>query len=188
MKNIKGAIFDADGTLFDSMWMWDLLESEYLAMVNRFSKTGAEISGWVDTKMKDFYSNKVLLKPGVSSVLEAFSSRGIKMCVATATGKHLITLALQKTKISGYFGKVFTCGDEKTNKNHPDIYIRAAEFLGTDIKETLVIEDALYAIETAISAGFPVAGVYDLSADMHQGEIKKLCDYYLVSIDEILEF
>ena len=187
MTGIKGAIFDADGTLFDSMWMWHKLESEFFQAEYRINKTEAEVVDWINAMMGKFYTNEVILKQGVLPVLDAFLSRGIKMCVATATGKSLINIALQRTGILKYFGKVFTCGDEKTNKNHPDIYIRAAAFLGTDIEETLVIEDAPHAIRSAKSAGFPVAGVYDRSAETYQDEIKMLCDYYFISIDEILK-
>ena len=212
-NDIKGVIFDADGTLFDSMWKWRLVETEYLeylglppdpdvidtlrvlnleesaAYIQKecgISKSTEEISGEINAMLEEFYSREVSLKAGVIPVLETFSARGIKMCVATATERYLVESALRHTGIHGYFGKVFTCGEENTSKNRPDIFIRAAGFLGTDICETLVIEDALHAIKSAKSAGFPVVGVYDQSADAHQDEIKWLCDVYIKSLDELM--
>jgi len=213
ISNIKGAIFDADGTLFDSMWKWYQVESEYIMNFEAtpradmievlrpqsfldvakylhskygVTKSVEEMTSEINAMMEDFYYNKVLLKSGVIPVLEAFSARGIKMCVATATDKHLIEPPLRNAGILGYFGKIFTCGEEKTSKKRPDIFIRAAEFLGTEINETLVIEDAAHAIRSAKSAGFPVVGVYDKTAEPFQDEIRALCDFYFVTLDEML--
>jgi len=213
MINIKGAIFDADGTLLDSMWMWHQVESEYiksykvmprqdfvealrtlntLEVAEYFqseygvNKTTEEITDEKNAMMEDFYTNRVLLKPGVLQVLDTFRARGIKMCIATATEHHLMEAALRKTGVLGYFEKIFTCSGENTSKNRPDIFLRAAAFLGTDIKDTLVVEDALHAIKSAKGAGFQVVGVYDQSADIHKGDIKRVSDYYFQSLDEML--
>ena len=68
------------------------------------------------------------------------------------------------------------------------MYIRAAEFLGTDISYTLVVEDILCAMKTAKKAGFIVAGVYDKASGDQQNEIKALCDYYWKYPGEMLEY
>lgn len=31
LENIRGAIFDMDGTLLDSMWLWENIDKEYLS-------------------------------------------------------------------------------------------------------------------------------------------------------------
>jgi len=213
INNIKGAIFDADGTLFDSMWMWYRAESDYIRSFETESdsdtveilrpksfldvaeylkseydvvKSVQEMTNEINAMMEDFYFNKVLLKSGVIPVLKALKARGVKMCVATATDRYLIEPPLRNAGILGYFGRIFTCGEERTSKKNPDIFIRASEFLGTDISETLVIEDAVHAIRSAKKAGFPVIGVYDQTADPYRDEIKGLCDYYYVTLDEML--
>ena len=213
-KDIKGAIFDCDGVLFDSMWMWRIVEVEYLESLGVTSredlskalrtlapqevaeyfrteygltKTLEEIIDGKNALMSDFYNREVLLKPGVSRVLDLFRKHGIKMCAATATDRYLVEAAMQKTGILGYFGRIFTCSEEKTSKSRPDIFIRAAGFLGTEIKETLVVEDALHSIRSAKNAGFPVAGVFDQTADIHQDEIRMLCDHYFLTVDEMAE-
>ena len=136
--------------------------------------------------MLEFLLTEVQLKKGVPEVLEALKNRGIKMCIATATERRLVEPSLIRHDIAKYFERVFTCTEENTSKKYPDIYVRASEFLGTDIKDTLVVEDALYAMETAKKAGFVVAGVYDLVAKDQQKEIKSLCDYYWITMDEML--
>jgi len=212
-KEISGAIFDADGTLFDSMWMWYQAESEYIrsfettpcddmAEVLRpmsfrdvaeylqkeygVIKSVEDMTNEINAMMEDFYNRKVLLKSGVVPVLEEFRDRGIKMCVATATDRHLIEPALRNTGILGYFGRIFTCGEEKTSKKSPDIFIRAAGFLGTEISRTIVVEDAPHAIKSAKSAGFPVVGVYDKTAEFCLDELMGICDLYFTTLDEML--
>ena len=203
-----------DGTLLDSMWMWHQVEAEYLKSLEvtlrpdlaealsslsfievaeyfqaeyGVNKTIEEITIEKNAMMENFYSREVNLKSGVVQVLETLRVRGIKMCAATATDRYLIESALRKTGVLGYFDKIFTCGEEKTSKKTPEIFIRAAAFLGTDISETLVFEDARHAVKSAKNAGFKVVGVYDRAAESHQAEIRELSDYYFVSMDELLE-
>ena len=213
MLNIKSAIFDVDGTLLNSMHIWENVAADYLRVqgitpranlnADLIARGGHEMPRYFQEEyglrkrideiergmyklLEDFYFLKAQLKAGVISVLDAFLLRNIRMCVATATDRWLVEPALRRCGILDYFERVFTCGEEKTNKRSPEIYLRAAKYLKTDIADTLVVEDAPYAIETAKRAGFRVAAVYDLSADGKQDEVKKTCDYYFVSIDEMI--
>jgi len=215
MITFKSVIFDADGTLLDSMDAWgkvgadylmrlgikplpslrnDLRTLEGLEMSRYFQSTygvresDAVIVDGINELLEDFYFHEAPLKERVLHVLEELHSRNIKMCVATATDKYLIESALKRCDIIRYFGRIFTCGEENTTKSSPDIFIRAAAFLETNINDTLVVEDSLYAIRSAKIAGFPVAAVYDQSSEEHLDEIKSLCDYYGETMDGILRF
>lgn len=215
MADIRGAIFDVDGTLLDSMPIWDSVASDYLVSRGKtprpnlneelrkigghqmpdyfraeygITETATQIQEAMGELLENFYYNIAPLKDGVVNVLESFRGKGIAMCAATATDRYLIEPALQRVGIFGFFERIFTCGEELTSKSSPDIFLRAAAFLGTGIGETIVFEDALYAIRTVKKAGFPLVAVYDKSASRHQDEILDLCDRYYKSLADFSEF
>ena len=214
LSKIKGAIFDADGTLLDSMWMWGRVEMDYLLSLGvtpkpdlfdvlrsigghdipayyqteyGVRKTAKEIDDGICALMFEFYSNRAAPKQGAAQVVEAMLDRGVRVCVATATDRYLIEEGLRRCDLLKYFGRVFTCREENTKKSSPDIFIRAADYLGTSIGETLVIEDSLYAMRSAKRAGFPVVAIYDDYAGNQRDEIRELCDYYFMTLGEMLE-
>jgi len=214
MQNIKGVIFDLDGTLIDSMWIWGDVAEAYLRSHGavphsnfrealRTLNTTEEAQHYIDVYgidlpvdevaqgrdnlMKEYLKDVVELKAGVLQALKELKKRGVRMCIATATDRPLVEVSIERHGLDEYIEHIFTCTEENTSKSSPDIYFQAAKFLGTDISETLVVEDALYAIKTASEAGFVVAGVYDKVSDDEQDEIKSTCDYYWVTMDEMLK-
>lgn len=203
---ISGAIFDMDGTLLDSMFVWMDIGRRYLVscgitprdtllqeiknksmwqvadyFINEYGlkKTHDEIYEGIDLLITPMYRDEVFPKNGVFLLLDRLKTRGVKMCVASATDKPLVEMVLEKNGLLGYFSEIFTCNSVGAGKDNPLIYEKALEHLGTLKNETLVFEDALYTIKTAKNAGFTVVGVYDTSADRHKDEIKALADYYI---------
>jgi len=209
--NIKGAIFDLDGTLLDSMFIWDTIGSEYLISrgilpekgLNAKFKTMSivqaaeyyqerygitdsieDIISGVNSMIEHYYSDIVPAKPGVEALLKKLESRGVKMCVATATDRYMVEAALKRTGLDSFFCGVFTCTEVGSGKDCPEIFEKALETLQTRRDETIVFEDALYAVKTAKKAGFHVAAVYDKSSEAEQEEIKKLSDFYITSYED----
>ncbi len=202
---IRGAIFDVDGTLLDSMFIWDTIGETYLRSIGyqpkenlnetfknmslhqaaRYYQTEYgvtqsidEIMDGVNAMLERYYRFEVPLKPGVAELLERLRQDGVKLCIATATDRHLVEAALDRCGILSCFGEIFTCNEVGHGKDEPDIFEAALRFLGTEKSETVVFDDSLYAIRTAKETGFPVAAVYD-SHEKEQDKVRLLADIYL---------
>lgn len=187
---ISGAIFDMDGTVTDSMYVWadigvrylrshgvtpaptlwrdiknmSLFETTaYFREVYGIRETDDEIAQSINDLVEPMYRNEVLPKPGVVELLDNFRVRGIPMALATATDRYLVEATLAKNDLLKYFKGIFTCTEVGAGKTDPLIYEAALKCLGTPKAETPVFEDAYYALITAKRAGFPTVGVYDAS-------------------------
>lgn len=209
---ISGAIFDLDGTLLDSMKIWDNLGHDYLVSLGIIPKadlykkiesmsllqaaeyfisdyhvalTIPEILAGIDKMLKDFYIFSAPAKSYTKELLQLLKRYGVKMCVATATNKPLAIAALKRNGLLEYFEGVFTCTEVGFGKDSDVIYKKALELLGTGLKETFVFEDALYALQTAKTAGFPVVGVFDEASENQISEIKLHSDIYINSFKEM---
>ncbi len=215
IRNIKGAIFDLDGTILDSMFIWSEIGYKFLENKNiqvpagtdeqftqmslmeaaeyyikHFDNT-ATIEGIVadiNSLVEGFYFNDVLKKPEVHEFLEFLKNRGVKMCVATATDKYMVEKALERNGLLHYFSEIYTCNGVGAGKNTSVIYDVALEHLGTPKEDTFVFEDALYAIETANKAGYNIVGIKDVSEKADPETIKSLCDYFIEDYKEIYRY
>ena len=210
---IRGAIFDVDGTLLDSMFIWDTIGETYLRSIGYQPKENLnetfknmslhqaacyyqteygvtqsidEIMDGVNAMLERYYRFEVPLKPGVAELLERLRQSGVKLCIATATDRHLVEAALDRCGVLSCFGEIFTCNEVGHGKDEPDIFEVALRFLGTRREETLVFDDALYAVRTAKEAGFPVAAVYD-SHERSQAEVRARSDLYLEDLTQLVE-
>ena len=208
---IKGAIFDLDGTLLDSMFIWDTIGEVYLRSLDieprenlaeafktftleesaEYYRTHydvtlsvAEIVDSVNRMIEDLYKSTVPLKKGVAEFLAGLSKAGVRMCIATVTDKYLAEAALTRLKVRQYFGEIFTTAEVGCGKNDPKIYRTALAYLGTEKHETLVFEDVLHALMTAKNDGFPVAAVYD-KHELRQTEMKENSDYYITNYETV---
>lgn len=204
--NFQGAVFDADGTLLDSMHVWRNLGSlylsrrgiqpeenlsaklwplsyeqgcEYIRTHYALPETLTEIQHGITELIEDFYRHEVTLKPGVYEFVQMLKREGVHMVIATSGDRELLTAALNRNNIAGYFDAVFTCPELHTDKHHAEIYMTCSEFLGLAPEHTAVFEDALFAIETAKSAGFITIGVEDEASANDKARIISTADYYI---------
>ncbi len=210
---ISGAIFDMDGTLIDSMHIWDTQGEDFLrahgfepepgthdlflAMgMNEFSayvKTRYDIPLSIDEMRRDInkrvakeYEMISSLKSGVCEYLGKLKKGGSRMCIATATDRTHVEKTLSRFGILHFFDEIFTCGEVGIPKTEPAIFDMAREFLGTPREETCVFEDSLFASETAKGAGYKVVGVYDRFSAHNEEKLRKISDVYIKSFEELL--
>ena len=211
---IKGAIFDLDGTLLDSMFIWDTIGEEYLRSLGKEPREDLketfmtltleeaaeyyrehygvtlsvkEIVDGVNSMVEQTYRTKVTLKPGIAEYLAWLKGNGVRMCVATVTDRYLVEETLERLGVRHYFSEIFTCAEVGFGKDKPIIYQKAMGHLETEKRDTYVFEDMLFALNTAKTDGFPTVGVYDRH-EVHQDELKALSDYYVLDFtDPILK-
>ena len=202
---LKGAIFDLDGTLFDSMFIWDTAGEVYLQSIGIEPKenlqkvlkpmsllqsatyiqekysiplTIEEIMDGINRTVEDFYFHTVQPKEGVIALLEQMKAQEIKMCIATATDRYQVEAALKRCGMEAYFSEIFTCTDVGHGKDEPIIFQKAMEYLGTTKADTVVFEDAYHAAKTAKSDGFIIAAVYDFY-EKKQAELHYVSDCFI---------
>ena len=202
---IQGVIFDFDGTLFDSMFIWDTAGESYLRSIGKEPEVALQkvlkpmsllqsaqyirekyhiplsvedIMEGVNRTVEGFYFHTVEPKPGVIDFLDELHRRNIKMCIATATDRYQVEAALQRCKMRHFFSEIFTCTEVGSGKDRPDIFRKAMEHLQTDRSNTAVVEDAYHAAFTAKQDGFLVVGVYD-SHESRQQELSQIADVFL---------
>ena len=209
--NITGAIFDFDGTLFDSMHVWKgikynffesigikltkedeeafkglfLRELFYLA-IERFNLkyTYEELLSMLFEYIKGRYLNETEPKNDIVEFLDKLKSKGVKMGIATATGETALVAVLEKYGMLHYFSPIYSTYTVGASKTEPKVYDVVLNELGTEKETTWVFEDALYAAKTAKANGYNVVGIYDKSEPL-QDELKEIVDIYIHDYSEL---
>ena len=211
---LKGAIWDLDGTLLDSMSAWDHVGENYLRsqgiepepdldeaiaamslhqaadyFIEHYGvkQTHDELIKGAVAIVDDFYRYDAQLKPHVAELLAQLHQTGVKMCIATATERSLVEAALERCGVLQYFSEIFTCSSVGAGKDEPTIYREAMKFLGTDRSSTMVFEDSLHALTTAKNDGFYVTAVYD-DHEENQEEMIRLADCRITDYQNLQEF
>ena len=209
---IRGAIFDMDGTLTESMHLWIeigrryleglgykvspeqnhemtrmLLEPMALYMQDEFglAKSQEQIIAEINKIVEPGYFEDVAVKPTVVESLEAMRERGIRMCVATATDRHLTEACLKRNGIDRFFSAIFTCGEEHCNKRTSQIYDKARAHLGTSPEETYIFEDTYVSILGAKQSGCRVVALEDRWSVKKRDLIKETADVYVARMGDL---
>lgn len=210
MTRIDGAIFDLDGTLTDSMYIWDQAPvqlvrqfggnpppdlarelkamgrrqaSEYMVERFRLSCTPEELMRGINDLVNQEYCLRAPMKPGADRLLYRLNLLRVPCCVATASEAFQAEAALERLGLWRYMAFALSCL-QYGEKSGPEIYLKAAEEMGVKPGRTVVFEDALHAARTAKEAGFLVAAVHDPSAEEDRGELERLADWYLEDLNQ----
>lgn len=212
LKDIKAVIFDLDGTLVDSMWIWRDIDIEFLARFEielpndlqdsiegmSFSETAAyfkkrfELPITIDdikatwTEMaEEKYRTQVPLKEGVYEFLKWLKEKNIKTGIASSNSLDLVKMIIKRHGVEQYFDSVHTSCEVGKGKPAPDIYLYVANELEVEPKHCLVFEDIIQGILAGKNAGMRVCAVEDEFSKSIEKEKRELADDYIVNYSEI---
>ncbi len=215
LEEIKGVIFDMDGTLIDSMWVWEEVDVDYVKryqlvepegfyeaiegmsftdVAKYYKKTFPQIRDSVEQIKADWmemgyrlYRDEVELKSGVKEFLEELKKRGIKIGIATSNDRDMTEMVLEARGILQEFDAICTSDEVKIGKPAPDVYLKAAEDLGVDPKDCLIFEDVPAGLMAGKSAGMKTCAVADKFSEDQIEKKRALADYFIQDYFEVLK-
>lgn len=209
---IKGIIFDLDGTLIDSCSIWGEVDIRFFSKRNiEMPKDYSEAIGHIgldkaaeytikrfnlNEKKEDIikewkmgvlelYANEVVLKPHVKEFLDVLKQNNIPFCAATANDEDCYKKCLERNGIYHYFDFILEVNQFKDGKDKPTIFLEAAKKLNVDIKHCMVCEDLLMALNTAKKAGFITCAIYE-KTNKEEKEKEQLATFYIKDFIEIV--
>ncbi len=208
----KAFLFDLDGTLVDSMWMWGAIDVEYLGKFGltcppdlqkaiegmSFSETAAyfkkrfaleasleEIKAdWVSMSIEK-YRSQVPPKPGTEAFLSWAAKQNIKMAVCTSNGREMVDAVLSSLNLARYFDCIITGCEVAAGKPSPDLYLEAARRMKVSPEECAVFEDVPAGILAGKRAGMEVFAVEDEYSLGMEEEKRALSDFYIRDYREL---
>ena len=210
---MKGAIFDVDGTLLDSMTVWynitnrffirhglelpdekaaaykEMTLEESLPQINEefnIGMTNEQIMQEFKEMIAEEYANHILLKPGADAYLKKLHDAGIKTAVATSGYEGLCKSAFRRLGIIDYIDEYAFSSEVGCNKGQPDVYLLAAKRLGLQPEDCTVFEDIVLGLGSAKKAGFTACAVYDPTNAGETEILKQLSDQYITDWNELL--
>lgn len=210
--NCEAFIFDLDGTLVDSMWIWKQIDIDYLKKHGKELPVNLqhEIEGMSFTETAqyfkdsfgieddiesiksewnhmaaDLYENEIKLKSGVANLIKSLSERGVPLGIGTSNFRALTESVLHSNGIHAYFDVIRTACEVPKGKPSPDIYLKVAEELKKEPSKCIVFEDTYAGILAAKRAGMKTCAVYDSYSKTRWQELIELSDIHVKSMDEI---
>ena len=210
----KAVIFDMDGSLVDSMWIWpevdriymekyhltepvtfhrDIEGKSYTETARYFVDTFQTLDRTVEQVMQEWrdmtirlYATEVFPKPGAVEFLKAMKKQGVLLGIATSNDRTIADAALQARHLAPYFDSIRTSCEVSAGKPAPDVYLKVAEDLRIEPSSCLVFEDVPNGILAGKNAGMEVCAVDDEFSRPLEAEKKRLADYFIRDFNDIL--
>lgn len=213
LEGIKGIIFDLDGTLIDSMWLWKQIDIDYLAKHHidlpddlqdqiegmSFTETAAyfkkrfKLADSIESIKNDwnemagvYYQEKVTLKKDTKKLLEHLKQAGFKVGIATSNSPELVESIIKRFDLRQYFDAIRTSCQVENGKPAPDVYLKVAQDLKLNPKSCLVFEDVKNGVQAGLNAGMKVCAVYDDFSKEVREELENLAHYYIEDFSAVV--
>lgn len=214
LSKMKAAVLDMDGTLIDSMGIWHEIDREFFAEHGLIPPEGISsqvnkmtMQEWAEYFIREFqirmteeqiiqrigemcyqyYAEKIPIKPYVEEFLDFLDDHGIRYGIATATYRKSAEAALKRLGILDRMQFILTAEEVPSSKKTPEMFLKSAELLKSVPEETIVVEDSLHCLETAVKSGFRTIAVHDNAVPSHEQErIQAIADIYGLNMKEIL--
>lgn len=211
-KTVRALLFDMDGSLMDSMWVWKAIDVEYLGRFGtvRPEKLQEAIGGasmyetalffkerfgipdppekMVDDWNKmawDKYTHEVYPKPGAVDLLEEAASRGVRCAICSSNSRELVEQVVKSRGMEEYFQCIVTGNEVRHGKPAPDIYLRASQELNIASAACVVFEDIVDGIQAGRSAGMRVVAIADDISSSQEQDKRRLADAYVEDFRDI---
>ena len=210
---MEAAIFDLDGTIVDSMWLWSSLADRFLLSMGieppaggffrRFRKMtldescqymqenfdigrdASEIKRGIEELIAVHYREKFKPKPHVLEILEEFRDRQIRMVLATASYESMANIVLERYSIGDYFEFVQTVDNTGLKKSGPEFFQLIIDRLDIEPESIWAFEDALHCIESAKRCNLNIVAIEDESASADRERIKEIADIYIEDFSQL---
>ena len=205
-RRYQAAIFDLDGTLADSMHVWDHVcrdwlagrgiqaaaslereiavmtlsqSAEYVIRTFGIGLTPAGVMKEWETMVLRQYARTVALKKGMEPLVRKLTKQGLKLGIATACFPAACEALLARHHIRDCFSAIVYADELNRDKTFPDIYLACARRLGVEPAGCVVFEDFPAASRGVRAAGMGLAAVYDGSFAPRWDAFKKEADFVL---------
>lgn len=214
LKNIEAIIFDLDGSLVDSMWIWPEVDEEYFVkygltkpegfyekmegksyteVAQLYLDTFPQLPCTIDEIKQEWndmtyekYCTEVPLKPGAREMIETLYAQGVRFGIASSNSIDLVKAVIRALGVEQYFDSIHTSCEVRTGKPAPDVYLLAARDLQIAPEHCLVFEDVPMGILAGKKAGMRVCAVDDRFSKNLEEKKRSLADYYIKDYYDII--
>ena len=213
LKEIEAIIFDVDGTLIDSMWIWTNIDELFLEKYNlekpegfhegmegmSYSETAQYFldlfpslphtreeleQEWYDMAY-EIYTTQMELKKGAYEFIKTMYEKGMKLGIATSNNRELAEGTLKNNNVLEYMGSIWTSCEAGAGKPNPAVYLNVAKDLGVAPEHCLVFEDVSNGILAGKNAGMKVCAFDDWFSKKQEAKKRELADYYIKDYNDI---
>lgn len=208
---MKAFIFDFDGVIIDSQRHWDDLSVVHLGkilpdwtrekdsqlkgqsakdnhafLVKTYGLTLSleEYLAHVEEIALEIYRTHANITPGLAALLDRLETCFPAPSIASASYRKWIDEALLRVNLAHRFAHITTTEEVTKGKPDPEIYLKAAQKIGVEPRDCIVVEDTNLGITAGKNAGMFCIGLHPEGHDYQSLEV---ADVHIDSFDELTD-